>query len=432
MALKYIDLRYKPTKNDLVTEYRIEPKGVSIEEACEAVAGESSIGTWTTIATMKPRIARKLKPNVFYISKKTKEVRIAYPAELFEAGNMPEILSSIAGNIFGMRILKGLRLQDISFPWSIIKKFHGPKFGIEGVRKLLKIRKRPIIGMERPLVGTIVKPKVGLNEKEHAKVAYDAWHGGLDIVKDDENLTSMSFNKFELRVKETLKMRDKAEIETGEKKMYMPNVTAETEEMLRRARFVKEQGGEYAMIDIITTGWAALQTLRQADLGLVIHAHRAGHAMFTENPMHGMSMLTVAKIARLIGVDQIHVGAVVGKMKGGKEEVKAIGEEIEDRLIHPSKAEHVLEQKWHNIKPTLAVCSGGLYPGAIPPLVKAMGNNIIMQFGGSCHGHPDGTFYGARAIRQALEATMHNIPLEKYAEDHIELNKALLKWGIKK
>lgn len=106
-----------------------------------------------------------------------------------------------------------------------------------------------------------------------------------------------------------------------------------------------------------------------------------------------------------------------------------IGEEIEDRLIHPNKAEHMLEQKWYNIKPVLAVCSGGLHPGKIPDLVKAMGNNIVMQFGGGCHGHPDGTFYGARAIRQAVEATMQGIPLKVYAEHNIELNKALLKWG---
>lgn len=101
----------------------------------------------------------------------------------------------------------------------------------------------------------------------------------------------------------------------------MANVTAETNEMLRRAKYVRDQGGEYVMIDIITTGWAALQTLREQDLGLVIHAHRAGHAMFTENPKHGMSMLAIAKIARLIGVDQIHIGAVVGKMIGGKKKL---------------------------------------------------------------------------------------------------------------
>lgn len=418
--LDYIDLNYKPGKDELVAEYHVEPKKVSMKEACQQVAAESSIGTWTDISTMNKSVAKKLRPTVYSI--KGKEVKIAYPSELFEAGNMPQIYSAIAGNIFGMSILKNLRLQDVNFPKSIIKKFKGPKFGIDGVRKIVGLK-------HRPLVGTIVKPKVGLNEKQHAKVAYDSWNGGLDVVKDDENLTSMKFNKFEKRIKETLKLRDKAEKETGEKKIYMPNVTGESKEMLKRAEFVKKQGGEYVMIDIITCGWSGLQTLREADMGMVIHAHRAMHGAFTENPHHGISMLTIAKTARLIGVDQIHVGAIFGKMKGGRKEVIEIGEEIEKEFIAEKGKSHILEQDWHGVKPTIAVCSGGLHPGKIPPLVSSMGNNIIMQFGGGCHGHPDGTFRGATAIRQALEASMHGIPLKKYAEQHMELHKAIQKWG---
>lgn len=418
--LDYINLKYRPKKDELLAEYHVEPNKISMEQACQQVAAESSIGTWTTISTMNKSIAKKLKPTVYSIE--GNEVKIAYPSALFEAGNMAQIYSAIAGNIFGMSVLKNLRLQDIRFPDSIIKKFKGPKFGIDGVRKIVKVKKRP-------LIGTIVKPKVGLNEKQHAKVAYDSWAGGLDVVKDDENLTSMKFNKFEKRIKETLKLRDKAEKETGEKKIYMPNVTGESREMIKRAEYVKSLGGEYVMVDIITTGWGALQTLRESDLGLVIHAHRAMHGAFTENPKHGISMLTIAKTARLIGVDQIHVGAIVGKMKGGAREVVNIGEEIEEKLIHEKKAEHMLEQKWGKIKPTIAVCSGGLHPGKIPTLVQTMGNNIIMQFGGGCHGHPDGTFRGATAIRQALSATMQKIPLEEFAKENMELNKALQKWG---
>ena len=423
MQLNYIDLKYKPGKKDLIAEYHIEPLGVSVKEAAENVAAESSIGTWTDIGTMNEKIASKLRPSVFSVEKN--EIKIAYPQELFEAGNMPQVYSAVAGNIFGMSLVKGLRLQDISFPWDIMKKFHGPKFGIDGIRKLLRVK-------NRPLIGTIIKPKVGLDARHHAKVAYDAWYGGLDIVKDDENLTSMSFNKFDDRIEETLRLRDKAEQDTGERKVYMANVTAETNEMIKRAEFVKKCGGEYVMIDIITTGWSGLQTLRQANLGLVIHAHRAGHGAFTENPHHGISMLTIAKTARLIGVDQLHVGAIVGKMKGGKEEVRMIGEEIEEKIIHPSKAEHVLEQKWYNVKPVFAVCSGGLYPGTIPSVVKAMGNNnVIIQAGGGVTGHPDGVFYGARAMRQAVEAIMQNIPLREYAKNNIELYKAINKWGIR-
>jgi len=423
--LEYINLKYKPKKTDLVCEYHVDPNKISFAEACENIAAESSIGTWTTIATMNKRIADKLRPKVFSINKKTREIKIAYPEELFEAGNIPQILSSIAGNIFGMKAVQNLRLQDINFPKSVIKAFKGPRFGIHGIRNILRVRKRP-------LVGTIVKPKVGLSPKQHAEVAYNSWHGGLDIVKDDENLSSMKFNKFEKRIKETLKLRDKAEKDTGEKKIYMPNITAETNEMLRRAKIVKKYGGEYIMVDILTIGWAALQTVRDADLGMVIHAHRAMHAAVTKNPNHGISMLTIAKIARLIGVDQLHIGAVFGKMVGGAKEVFPIGEAIEEQIVNPEEESHRLEQKWGKIKPVFAVCSGGLYPGAVPPLMKTMGNNIIIQAGGGCHGHPDGTFYGARAMRQAVEATMQGIDLKEYAESHMELHKAIWKWGVKK
>lgn len=420
--MEYINLHYKPKKADLICLFKITPKkGVSITEAANAIAAESSVGTWTEVKTTPKRL-KNLAAKVFEIEGPW--VKIAYPIELFELGNMPQILSSIAGNIFGMKIIDGLRLEDIKWPEKLIKSFKGPIFGIQGVRKLLGIKKRP-------LVGTIIKPKLGLNEKEHAKVAYEAWIGGIDIVKDDENLSNQNFNHFRKRVEETLKMRNKAEKETGEKKVYMPNVSAETNEMLKRADFVKKSGGRYMMVDIITVGWSGLQTLREHNqkLKLVIHAHRAMHAAFTRDPNHGISMLVIADIARLIGVDQIHIGTILGKMEGGKKEVVHICEEIEQRFIKASK--HNLSKNWYNIKPVFAVCSGGLYPGLVPKLIKYLGNDIILQAGGGVHGHLLGTKAGAKAMRQAVESCMKKIPLKKYIKTHKELKIAVDMWGVK-
>jgi ribulose-bisphosphate carboxylase large chain len=424
--LSYVNLKYKPKHTEVLVEYYVDPaKGYTLDYCAEQIAAESSIGTWVTISTMNKRIANKLKPHVYYINKKTKIIKIAYPQALFEKGNMPQILSSIAGNIFGMKMLRNLRLEDIEFPKGLIDSFKGPRYGIAGIRQLTRVK-------DRPLIGTIVKPKVGLNEKQHAKVAYEAWVGGLDVVKDDENLTSMNFNSFKKRIDETVKMKKLAEKQTGEKKIYMPNVTAETFEMLKRTDYVKKKGNEYIMIDVLTAGFAAVQTLRN-HTNLVIHAHRAMHAALTKNKKHGISMLCLAKIYRLIGVDQIHIGtAGVGKMGGSKNEIVMIEEEIEDTYLSQNDKELVLEQNWYNVKPTLAVASGGLSPLSIPPVVKAMGNNIVMQFGGGCHGHPQGTLKGAIALRQALDATMKNISLEEYAKDHIELRLALKKFGKKK
>ncbi len=424
--MDFIDLEYVPGKDDVIAEYYLEPRGISFEKACNHIAGESSIGTWTDVKTMKPRIAKRLKPTVFYIRKKEKIIRIAYPLDLFELGSVPQLMSSIGGNIFGMKVLRNLRLLDIHFPKKYVLSFKGPKFGIPGIRRVFHIRKRP-------LLGTIVKPKLGLNEREHAKSAYEAWVGGIDIVKDDENLTNMRFNRFEKRVLETLKMRDKAENETGEGKFYMPNITSETGEMIKRAEFVKKNGGEYVMVDIVSVGWSALQTLRELNdgLNLIIHAHRAGHAAFTKNPKHGISMLVVAKLSRLIGVDQIHIGtAKVGKMGGeGTEEIE---DEIESKFIPEFEGSHLLEQFWFHIKPVFAVASGGLHPGSIPKLIEKMGTNIIIQAGGGVHGHPGGTRAGAKAMRQALESVMKGVPLEEYAKERKELAQAIKKWGIAK
>jgi len=414
----YVDLKYRPKPTDLVCSFTLRPaRGVSMKEAAGAVAGESSVGTWTEISTSSPRI-KGMGAKVFSI--KGRAIEVAYPPELFEAGNMPQIFSSIAGNIFGMKVLDSLRLEDVKWPRSMMNSFPGPAFGVKGVRRILRVPKRP-------LCGTIIKPKLGLREKEHARVAYNAWYGGIDIVKDDENLTSQPFNHFDRRITETLKLRDKAEKETGERKIYMPNISAEYNEMLKRAKFVKRAGGEYIMVDILTVGWSALQALRNEDLGLVIHAHRAMHAALTRNKEHGISMVTLADAARLCGVDQLHIGTVVGKMEGPKQEVVALGEEIEERFVHPKG--HILSEDWGRIKPVFAVCSGGLHPGLIPPLVRMLGKDIIAQVGGGVHGHPGGTIAGAKATRQAIDAIMAGQTLHEYARTHKELQAAIRKWG---
>ena len=209
----FIDLKYKPKKTDLICQFRIVPtKEYSFREICSITAGESSVGTWTDIKTMNKKIGRTLSPKVFYLNQKEKRCRIAYPLELFELGNVPCILSSIGGNIYGMKSAKELYWEDINMPKKLLYSFKGPQFGIKGVRKYLKV-------YDRPLVGTIVKPKVGLTSSQHAKVAYDSWLGGCDVVKDDENLTSQDFNKFRKRVLLTIKACKKAEKETGEKKV---------------------------------------------------------------------------------------------------------------------------------------------------------------------------------------------------------------------
>jgi len=398
----FVDLKYRPKKSDVVCEFYVEPRGISLKKAAGAVAAESSIGTWTELTTMHKYVER-LRARVYEI--KGHSIKVAYPLVLFELGNMPNILSSVAGNVFGLKELKNLRLNDIQLPRQLVQSFKGPRFGIEGIRKVLKIEKRP-------LIGTIIKPKLGLKTKHHAKVAYDAWIGGCDIVKDDENLSSQSFNIFSKRIVQTLNARDRAEQETGERKVYMPNITAETDEMIRRAKFVRDHGGRYAMVDVLTVGWAALQTLREHSL--VLHAHRAMHAAITKNAKHGIAMKVFAKLLRVVGMDQLHVGAGVGKMFETKEEVLANVDALKQRL--------------YGLKPVMPVASGGLHPALVPELVKLFGNDVIIQAGGGVHGHPMGTMSGAKAFKQAVCAVAEGITLKECAKKHKELRLAIKKW----
>lgn len=405
--MKYIDFintAYKPKETDVLCTFYVEPEGITLKEAAGGVAAESSVGTWTELTTEKPYV-KKLAAHVYSIVGNV--IKIAYPIELFEEGNIPNILSSVAGNVFGLKALKNLRLLDIQLPNKLLSGFKGPQYGISGIRKLLKVPKRP-------LVGTIIKPKLGLKTADHAKVSYEAWFGGCDVVKDDENLSSQKFNPFDERLIKTLEARDKAQEETGERKVYMVNITAETNLMLKRAQTVVDQGGEYVMVDILTTGWSALQTLRDQNFKVVIHAHRAGHAAFTKNQLHGIAMKPIVSVARIIGVDQLHVGTVVGKMSETKPEV------LEN--ISACKSE------LGKLNTVLPVASGGLYPQLVPELLETFGNDVVLQAGGGIHGHPEGTVKGATAMRQAVDAVLAGKTLDDYARNHRELSLALEHW----
>jgi len=427
----FVNTSYRPNKTDLKCLFYFEPaKGISVKEAVGRIASESSAGTWTTLARMPKRIKGTMA-TAFEIEKSGggHYAKVAYPIDLWDPGNVPQLLSGIAGNIFGMKALDNLRLVDVSLPQAYIRHFRGPQFGIDGLRKLLKVKKRPI-------TGAVPKPKIGFSAREHAEVGYETWMGGFELLKDDENLTSTSFNKFEERIRLCAKMRDKAEKETGDRKSALLNITGPTDVMIKRARMLHDLGWEYAMIDVVTCGAAGVQTLREIcqDYHLAIHAHRAMHASFDRNPKHGISMLFLAKMMRLIGVDQLHIGTVVGKLVGTKGEVMNLEKELTARVLRGEKTGHefpLLNQKWNHIKPVLPTSSGGVHPGLLPEIFDILGYDILLLVSGGIHGHPKGTRAGAKAAMQAIEAHMVHTSLEEYAKKHIELRQALEKWGHK-
>jgi len=412
-----------------VVVFKVTPaEGFAIKEAAGRVASESSVGTWTTLSVLPDRIwelmgkAYELKE----LGGGSYLVKIAYPVDLFEEGNLPGFISSVSGNIFGMKAVKGLRLEDVYLPEAFVKHFNGPPKGIDGVRNLYKV-------YDRPLVGTVPKPKVGYTPEELEEVVFEYLVGGMDFAKDDENLTSQSFCRFEKRAKAVMKAIDRAEKETGERKVWLANITADVKEMIRRLKLVHDYGNPFIMVDVVIAGWSAISYIRDVaeeyDMG--IHAHRAFHASFTRNPLHGMSMFALAKLLRLLGVDQLHVGTPgVGKLEAKTKDVINNARILREQHFIPSPDDPLhVEQEWYHIKPALPVSSGGLHPGTLPEVIKAMGKDIVIQVGGGVLGHPDGPRAGAAAVRQAIEAYLKGVSLADYAEHHRELRRALEKWG---
>ncbi|RLG79454.1 MAG: type III ribulose-bisphosphate carboxylase [Thermoprotei archaeon] len=432
---EYINEGYSPDPGrDLVAVFRVKPaQGFTVKDAAGGIAAESSIGTWTTLYSWYSTERVKKLSGVAYrfidLNDGSYLVYIAYPAELFEEGNMPGLVASIAGNIFGMRRVEGLRLEDIYFPQTFLKHFKGPSKGIKGVREIFRV-------YDRPIVGTVPKPKVGYSPEEVGKLAYEILVGGMDYIKDDENLVSPSYCRFEARAKAIMKVIDRVEKETGERKVWFANITADIREMEKRLKLVADYGNPYVMVDVVITGWAALTYVRDLaeEYGLAIHAHRAMHAAFTRNKYHGVSMYVLAKLYRIIGVDQLHIGtAGAGKLEGARKDVIEYARILREEHYKPEPGDPFhLEQPMHHIKPAMPVSSGGLHPGNLPIVLEALGTDIVLQIGGGVIGHPDGPRAGAKAVRQALEAITSNILLDEYSKSHKELARAIEKWGFVK
>ena len=393
----------------VVCKYRVTTD-LPMEKAAEAIAAEQSTGTWTGISTLDNEVFTSLGARVIDISGDT--IIVEFPIDDFsiEVGTVPQILSVIAGNLFGLGALKGVRLEDVTFPKAILEQYKGPKFGAEGIRKALD---RP----EKPLVGTIVKPKIGLNPKKTAEYVYEAGAGGLTNSKDDETLVDQPFCPIEDRTLAVAEALDRLEAE-GHKMMHAINVSTRGDKIVELAEKVQSWGAREIMVDVITCGFGAVQALAEdPSIKVPIHVHRTMHGAFTKDPLHGIAMLPLTKLTRMCGGDALHIGTLgVGKMSGSTKEdanlPACLGDDVPYKAVMP-------------------VCSGGVYPGIVEAIVKKAGNNVQIQAGGGVAGHPGGVRAGAMGMSQAVDAAFLGIPKEEYAKDHRELAIALETWGSK-
>jgi ribulose-bisphosphate carboxylase large chain len=402
----YYDADYEPKDTDILCAFRITPQdGVDPIEAAAAVAGESSTATWTVVWTDRLTAHEHYMAKAYEVSAIPGRpgeylAKIAYDIDLFEEGSIANLTSSIIGNVFGFKALKALRLEDMRIPVHYIKTFQGPAHGIVSEREMLD-------KFGRPLLGATVKPKLGLSAKNYGRVVYEATRGGLDFTKDDENINSQPFMRWRERFLYAIEGVNRAQAATGEIKGHYMNVTAgDMEEMYERAEFAKELGSVIIMIDL-TIGYTAMQSMAKwaRRNGLILHLHRAGHSTYTRQKTHGVSFRVISKWCRLIGVDHIHAGTVVGKLEGDPLTTKGYYDTL--RLDHvPANPETGIyfDQDWASMPGVMPVASGGIHAGQMHQLLSYLGEDVILQFGGGTIGHPMGIGAGATANRVAVEA----------------------------
>lgn len=401
----YWEADYEPKPTDIIALFRITPqKGVDPIEAAAAVAGESSTATWTVVWTDRLTAADLYRAKAYKVDQVpgTEDqyfAHIAYDYDLFEEGSIANLTASIIGNVFGFKAIKALRLEDMYFPPAYLKTYQGPATGIVVERERLD-------KFGRPLIGATTKPKLGLSGKNYGRVVYEALKGGLDFVKDDENINSQPFMKWRDRYLYVMEAVNKASAATGEVKGHYLNVTAGTmDEMIARAEFAKELGSVIIMIDLIV-GYTAIQTMAKwcYDNDMILHLHRAGHGTYTRQKNHGISFRVISKWMRMAGVDHIHAGTVVGKLEGDPNMIQGFYNVLREPRIEKNLQQGLFfDQDWASLKKVMPVASGGIHAGQMHQLLNYLGEDVVLQFGGGTIGHPDGIEAGATANRVAVE-----------------------------
>jgi len=397
---------YVPGETDTICLFRITPQdGVDPVEAAAAVAGESSTATWTVVWTDRLTACDSYRAKAYKVEPVPGRAGeyfawVAYDLILFEEGSIANLTASLIGNVFSFKPLKAARLEDMRIPAAYVKTFKGPPTG-------LIVERERLDKFGRPLLGATTKPKLGLSARNYGRVIYEGLKGGLDFMKDDENINSQPFMHWRDRFLYVMDAVNKASAATGEVKGSYLNVTAGTMEAIyERAEFAKQLGSIVIMIDLVV-GWPCIQSLaewcRRNDM--LLHMHRAGHGTYTRQKNHGVSFRVIAKWLRLAGCDHLHAGTAVGKLEGDPLTVQGYYHVCRDSYTKTDLSRGLFfDMDWCDLKKVMPVASGGIHAGQMHQLLDLFGDDVVLQFGGGTIGHPAGIQAGAVANRVALEA----------------------------
>ncbi len=397
------------------------------EDAAQIMAGEQSSGTFLRIPgetdELKARHAAKVTrvEPVGEVARPTLKgsrqmegrpiqralVELNWPYENV-GSNLSNLCATVAGNLFELGPFSGLKLLDVDIPEEFTKQYKGPQFGIDGTRSLSSV-------FGRPIIGTIIKPSVGLSPVDTAANVKTFIEAGLDFIKDDELMGDSPHSPFEERVDKVMIEINRFADRTGKKPMFAFNISGDVDDMLRRHDYVLEQGGTCIMLSLNWVGIAGAVKVRK-HAQLPIHGHRNGWGMFTRSEVLGMAFMAYQKIWRMAGVDHLHTNGIRNKFC-----------ESDESVIEAVKA---CLTPMHNGYQVMPVLSSGQWAGQAVDTYQAVGSTDLMYVcGGGIVAHPGGIAAGVKSIQQAWEAALQGKTLEAYAADHHELKQALSFYG---
>jgi ribulose-bisphosphate carboxylase large chain len=417
------------TDERIVATYLIETPHPP-RAAAEAMARQTT-GTFTAVPGETAEVQRRFQPRIERITELETVDRPALPGSrppaeakgpprytraevvlsfpLDNVGtNLPVMLSMVRGNLFELPQVSGLRLVDLELPEAFARAYPLPQFGVAGTRKLADVQGRPILG-------TIVKPNIGLSPPQTAELVRQLAEAGVDFIKDDEVQSNAPHSPFDRRVEAVMRVINDVAQRTGRKVMVAFNITDELDEMFRHHDTVVAAGGTCVMVSLNSVGFVGLAALRRR-CKLPIHGHRNGWGMLDRCPLLGVEFTAYQKLWRLVGIDQIHVNGLSNKFS-----------ESDESVVKSIKACLMPLFGGHEVLP---VVGSGQWAGQASETYRRTGTvDLLFLSGGGIVGHPAGPAAGVRSLQQAWQAAVEGVALADYARTHVELRQALEKFA---
>lgn len=417
-----------PEVNRVRAVYQLET-ALDPMSVAETIAGEQSSGTFIALPQENEELLNRASARVEDLQEIEVSTDPALPGSRVPNGaqirrysltlswplanfgpSLPNLVATVAGNLFELQQVAGLKLLDIELPQSFASVYPGPAFGISGTRDVTGV-------FGRPLIGTIIKPSVGLSPQDTAHIVASLCEGGIDFIKDDELQADGPSCPFDERLKAVMTVIERYREKTGRRVMYAANITGELDEMLRRHDLIEAAGGVCAMISLNSVGLVGVTALRKHSR-LVLHAHRNGWGYLGRSASNGWSYVAWQKLWRLAGVDHMHVNGLSNKFW-----------EPDDSVLASARA-CVAPMFASNPCRVLPVFSSGQSAKQAAPTWKALNSpDLLYCAGGGIAAHPGGVAAGVQALRDAWDAAMADIPIEQAAKASTPLRQALETFG---